>query len=191
MKSIVRVTSVGLCAVLLGCTPEQNNAVLEKRIGELETQLAQSSQSLGLLQNQVKELKSAKELNDIVKEIDRIAYLTPGAEGYSTLRFDLGILTVQMVDVQAYANGSKVTLRFGNTLSSSINGLKATIEWGAVDEKGMPLSLDMKKKTMTFSETLRSGAWTGVQVILEGRSPANLGYVRVKDVSHTGIQLSR
>jgi len=177
MKPVFKTGLLAVAVTLLGCSPQRDNAELEKRVSELEAQ--------------VKELKAAKGFDDITKILDQVAYLTPGAQGYSTVRFDLGVLTVQMVDVQPYANGSKITLKFGNTLSSTINGLKATIDWGSVDDKGMPTAQSARSKTITFSETLRSGAWTGVEVILEGTPPADLGYVRVKDITHTGIQLFR
>ncbi|MBU3055800.1 MAG: DUF3251 domain-containing protein [Pseudomonas indica] len=42
---------------------------------------------------------------------------------------------------------------------------------------------------MSFAETFRSGAWTNVSVVLEGTPPAELGFVRIRNVSHTGIAL--
>jgi hypothetical protein len=122
---------------------------------------------------------------------DRIAYLTPGADGYSVIRSDLGLLTVALKNIAPYANGSRVTLRFGNTTSATINGVKATLEWGSVDEKGHAINATAKSKNVTFNEPLRTGSWTSVAVVLEGVPATNLGFVRVKDLDHTGIRLSR
>jgi hypothetical protein len=123
--------------------------------------------------------------------VDHVAYLTPGSGGYSPVRADIGVLTVDITDIKPYANGSKATLSFGNPLSASINGLKATIEYGKVDEKGAPKNADAKKKAVAFSQSLRAGAWTKVDIVLEGLPPEELGFVRVRDVTHTGISLSR
>ncbi len=141
------------------------------------------------MQVPVADLKKKWDWDDFMKDWDKIAYLTPGAEGYSTVSFDLGVLTVQLADVKPYANGSKVVLKFGNTLSSSINGLKASIEWGKVDDRGSPDNSNAKSKEMTFNQTLQAGAWNKIPVVLEGIPPTELGFVRVLDVTHTGIRL--
>lgn len=149
---------------------------------------------LDALKSEVAELKEKQNQDDfdrMFKDFDRIAYLQPGDTGYSTLRYDLGALTVQLADVSPYANGSKVSLRFGNPLASTVNGLKTTIDWGHTDEKGAPDNASAKSKEFTFTDSLRSGSWTTVSLVLEGVPPAELGFVRVKNVSHTGIQLNR
>lgn len=95
------------------------------RLSDTENKLAKAESDVAALQREVAELKEKQEWDELIKGWDKVAYLTPGAEGYSTVGFDLGVLTVQLADVKPYANGSKVTLRFGNTLSSSIDGLKS------------------------------------------------------------------
>jgi Protein of unknown function (DUF3251) len=82
-----------------------------------------------------------------------------------------------------------VTLRFGNVLSSAINGLTATIDWGKVNEKGFADDSSAKSKEMTFNQTLQEGAWTSIPIVLEGIPPAELGFVRVSKIHHTGIRL--
>ena len=157
-------------------------------------EIAAIRQELDELKAQVEELKTKQNQDDLdrlFKDFDRIAFLQPGDTGYSTVRYDLGVLTVQLADVTPYANGSKVSLRFGNPLASTINGLKATIEWGHTSENGSPDNATAKSKSFTFSESLRSGAWTTVPVVLDGIPPAELGFVRVKNVAHTGILLAK
>lgn len=182
---------ITLCLLLSACDQLSPNAALESQVRAIEAKLDKAEADLAALQAQVADLKQRREFDDLVQDFDKIAYLTPGAEGYSTIGFDLGVLTVQLSDVKPYANGSKVTLRFGNTLSSSINGLRATIEWGKVNDKGVPDYDKAKSKEMAFVETLRGGAWTPISVVLDGIPPTDLGFVRVSKVSHTGIQLFR
>ncbi|MFM1703448.1 DUF3251 domain-containing protein [Aeromonas salmonicida] len=139
----------------------------------------------------VKQKQGKLELANFIKDFEKIAFLNPGDDGYSPIKFDLGTLTIQLSDVKAYANGSKVNLKFGNPLSSSINGLKTTVQWGQVDEKGIAINETAKSKEFTFTTTLRPGAWTTIPVVLEGVPPEKLGFVRVRDVTHTGIELGR
>ena len=37
-------------------------------------------------------MRQKREMDDLFKDWDKIAYLTPGAEGYSTVGFDLGVV---------------------------------------------------------------------------------------------------
>ena len=98
---------------------------------------------------------------------------------------------MQLTDVQPYANGSKVALKFGNPLFSEVNGLKATVEWGQTDEKGNANNETAKSKDVVFSESLRPGAWSSASLVLEGLPPSQLGFVRLRNVTHTGIKLNR
>ena len=62
---------------------------------------------------------------------------------------------------------------------------------GGLDEKGSPKDESQRSRDFSFTEALRGGAWTNVPVVLEGVPPTELGYVRIKDVGHTGIRLAR
>lgn len=176
-----------------GCDSVNQQADANKALTTQGEQLVALSQEVDSLKAQLTEAKKKQaslELNNMFRDWEKIAFLRPGDSGYSPVRFDLGVLTVEMADVKPYANGSKINLRFGNTLSSSINGLKVTLDWGRVDEKGVVDNETAKSKEFTFTETLRSGAWTTIPVVLDGLPPTELGFVRVKDVAHTGISLN-
>jgi hypothetical protein len=82
-----------------------------------------------------------------------------------------------------------VLLQFGNPLSSSISGLKAKIEWGKVDTKGV--AHNTGSKDMIFAQSLPRGAWTSISIVLDGTPPSELGFVRLSDIQHTGIELIR
>lgn len=182
MKTIAAVLMSILCVLMVGCNQKSSNPTLANDIVKLNEQVSE-------LKEKVSELEGRRAFDQFMQGLDKYAYLTPGAEGYSVVGFDLGVLTVQMSDVKPYANGSKVTLRFGNTLSSSIDGLKVKIEWGKVDENGAADIKLAKSKEMTFVQTLRGGAWTPIPVVLDGIPPSELGFVRIREVTHTGIRL--
>jgi hypothetical protein len=63
--------------------------------------------------------------------------------------------------------------------------------YGEVDNKGMPKNETTQTKQVTFNESLRSGSWTRVSVVLDGISSSKLGFVRVQEVKHTGIRLMK
>ena len=136
-------------------------------------------------------LRATVEFNDYLATAQDAALLTPASEGYSLVHADIGMLTVAIKNVQPYANGTRITLQFGNTASATINGLSATLEWGQVDTAGAPLVRTAHSKNVTLVESLRPGAWTSVPFVLEGVPPSQFGFVRVRNVAHTGIRLLR
>jgi hypothetical protein len=177
-------------SLLAGCNLSSPSTQPQGQSAEILS-IRQELDSVKAELTEIKKKQSEHDFENLVRDFDRVAYLQPGDSGYATVRYDLGVLTVELADITTYANGSKVRLRFGNPLSSTVTGLKAKIEWGRTDENGSPDNSSAKSKTATFTEPLRSGAWTTVDVVLDGVPPTDLGFVRVKDVAHTGIRLAR
>lgn len=180
MKTYLLCVPVSL--FLIGCFEDSRVPQLEAR---LQAEIAELEAVNQRLSNELSELK----LNASFADFDKIAFLTPGDEGYSTLRYDLGVVTVKIIDVKPYANGSRISLQFGNLTSARVNGLKATLDWGKVNDKGFPENDLAKSREMSFNTPLAPGAWTVTQVVLEGVPPEELGFVRLKEVSHRGIGL--
>lgn len=170
-----------------GCT--QQAPVSDPRIPELERKVIALEQRLTTLDDKVKALEQQQEFEDLFDAIRTMAILRPGDAGYSVVESDLGKLTVKLEDVQPFANGTRVKLRFGNISAVAINGVKATFEYGPTDDKGAPKNEVAMKKDVTFVETLRPGAWTLVTLTLDGIQPANLGFIRIKNIGHQAIQL--
>ena len=173
-----------VCLVAFGCADERQVAALQKKTDDLQGEVKK-------LQESVEQLKNDQSWDKFEREFGAIAYLTPGAGGYSVIESDLGHLTVQLMNVQPYANGTRVTLRFGNLTSATIDGAKATIEWGRVDGKGSPKNDEARTRDVIFDESLRAGAWTEVGVVLDGVPSQELGFVRVRNIAHRGIRLVR
>ena len=186
--SVVFVLMIVASLLLIGCDLTTNTA-LEKKIEAANAQIALLQSKIESLEKDLTEQKEKREFDELMQSFGNSAYLTPGSGGYSPIKFDLGVLTVRLIDVKPYANGSKVTLQFGNTLSASIDGLKATIGWGKVTDKGVPINESEKSKEVTLTEKLRAGSRTSVSVVLDGLPPNELGFVRVRDVTHRGIEL--
>jgi hypothetical protein len=103
----------------------------------------------------------------------------------------MGVLTISLEDISQYANGSKIKLKFGNTLSATISGLKARLEWGSIDGNGTIIDSPLNSKDVSFTEDLKPGAWTSVSVVLDNIQPSELGFVRVKNVANDSILLQK
>lgn len=106
--------------------------------------------------------------------------LKPGQTGYSLLTTDLGRVAVAIADVQPFANGTRLSLDFGNPTSARLTGMKARIEWGANDSRGLPVvGGNVQSLAFTANQPLPPGAWRQYQVDLPGVAPTQLGWVRV------------
>lgn len=180
--SISHAPAIFALAVLGGCNQQTNLSDVEQRISRLESSLSE-------LQKEHANLKRSVELSELFRSWEGVAYLTPGSTGYAIVQMDLTKLTVGLSNIQPYANGSKVTLQFGNLSSATIDGLKATIEWGPVDKDGTAINKEAKSRDVSFNEALYPGTWNNSEVILEGVPPTALGFVRVKEVSHRAIRM--
>jgi hypothetical protein len=161
----------------------------DPKAAESEQQIAQLSEAVATLNAKVEVLENEASAQDFLDGIETIAFLTPGDDGYSVIAMDLGKLTVSLADVKAYANGSRVSLQFGNLSSAYIEGAKAKVEWGRMNEDGIPDNATAKTREVKFSKVLAPGRWTKVDVVLEGVPPSELGWLRIRELTHSGIRL--
>lgn len=188
---MLRVTLAFLFSVsVVGCNQAQTSQQAPTGGADLNS-IRNELEALKIEVEDLKEKQSQDDFDQLFEGFKEIAYLQPGDTGYSVIRYDLGTLTVELSDVKPYANGSKVILKFGNPLASTVRGLKAKVEWGPTNENGSPDNESARSKDFTFTESLRSGAWTNVSVVLEDVPPTELGFVRVMNVAHTGISLNK
>lgn len=194
MRNVIVFLILASGLVLAGCDSVGNPLTAQKTISAQQKQIDSLQKQVSSVAKDVADVKQEQskfEMEDFFRGLDNIAYLQPGDSGYSLVHSDLGVLTVQIVNVEPYASGSKVVLRFGNPLATNINGLKVKLDWGSVNSKGIAENDTAKSKEFTFSQSLSSGAWTSIPVVLDGVPPDKLGFVRVSNVRHTGIGLAR
>lgn len=164
-----------LCCLISGCSQNESKEAMAK---------------ISILEKELSDLKDKVELNEIFGKLSSqtVVYLTPGSQGYSVIKYDLGSLTIRIEDVVQYAGGVKVVFKMGNPLMTDVNGLNADVEYGEVDEKGT-LKGEEKKKKVKFEGELKGGSWGKNTVILEGVELSKFGYIRVRNLTHTGIKL--
>jgi hypothetical protein len=116
--------------------------------------------------------------------------LKPGGSGYSMIDGDMGRIAVAIANIEPYASGSRVVLDFGNPTAARLSGLKAKIEWGSNDAKGLPMAATSTQSLLfTAPEPLPPGSWKQYTVDLAGVPPTQLGWVRVSGFDNGTVDL--
>lgn len=165
--------------LLFGCTA-QPQSDLARRVDSLSAIVDSLHHRVGRL-----------EIDSWLATLDGVAVLKPADQGYSTLKSDYGTITVALEDVNGFANGSRVMLRFGNTTSATLNDVTATVEWGRVDSSGVVINDPSNTKEVSLQRPLRAGSWTVMPVVLDRIPPQELGFIRITNFANRGISLSR
>lgn len=183
IKQLLTILGISIALfVCLGCDRDS-------KADGLKQQIQVMNKSLDELKKEVETLKRDASWDRFTRDMETIAYMTPGDSGYSVLKTDFGSLTVTIKNIQSYANGSRVTLRFGNPNAATLLDVSATVEWGSVDEKGSPRNDVAKSKDIPFNKSFEAGHWADVDVVLEELPPSTLGFIRVRDLKNKGIRL--
>lgn len=190
MRRILVVVVIALS--LSGCDYLDLLSKNSEQLSKQEEEIQDLKASLSRLQSEVSTIK-LKQIDlqwaNVSENFKHTAFLEPGDSGYSTIKFPMGVLTVSLDDIKQYASGSKVKIRFGNTLSASLSGVKAKIEWGSVDSNGTVIDNPFNTKDVSFTEDFKPGAWTSVSVVLDNIQPSELGFIRIKNVTNDSIYL--
>ncbi len=162
-----------LSLALSACAPDKRVDELQNAFGGLKSEVAS-------LREEVETLK-----RDQAKKT--LASLSPAAQGFTTVQFDLGVMPVKLVNVVEYAGGSKVTLGFLNPLSYQLGGLKGNIAYVPRGPSGEPDVQNMKTKEFTMVKPLLPAIWRETTVILPGVPPSQLLYITLGDISTPSI----
>ncbi|MBT4364988.1 MAG: DUF3251 domain-containing protein [Desulfobacteraceae bacterium] len=118
---------------------------------------------------------------DVRKLKNASVRLTPGVDGYQTIRHDLGYATLNLKEVKEHAKGSDIILVIGNATSVHITGVTMTISY--------PVDFVEHSHQYDVQQTLAAGKATKARFILEGVKPSELSYIYVSDFQPKGIQL--
>lgn len=95
MNTIARTTFLLLLISLAGCDQTANNADITRRLTEAEATIEKVKAELDSLKKSNDELQKRALWQDFFKDSANVAFLTPADQGYSTVGFDLGFLTVK------------------------------------------------------------------------------------------------
>jgi hypothetical protein len=139
---------------------------------------------------------NADQLSDLENRLEALEQvistsvdLIPGQDSYSVLKIDLGALPISLEEVRVAGDGSEIVLRIGNPTSAGIEDLDAKLYWGAMAADSTPIIDPVKSREIEISKVLAPGRWTTVTVSIPGVPPDAIGFVRLADASHRGIDL--
>lgn len=180
-----------LIILVAGCAQDQKpqSVVLQSKLEQTTKNVASLQTQISALKGQVSTLQNANDWRNIVEQGEGVAYLTPADDGYSAIKLPEGYITVALINVRPYANGRKITLRFGNPMAATLTGVRMTLDWGKTDAKGDADNAGEKTRDVTLLNPLFGGSWTQETFVLDSLPPSQLGFVRVRNVSHGGMEL--
>ncbi len=153
----------------------------------------QTSSRLSALEGKVTEVEKSVNAIQFVTALNEKAKteatLTVDSRGeFATVTTDLGVLTVSLEDIAPFASGTRVLLKIGNPFSANIDQLEAELEWGK-NQMGLPNENTARGRKIQIDERFPAGGWATKELILEGISPAEFGFVRLKNVHVARISL--
>lgn len=168
----------------------------QNRIKKLETDFKNDSR------NRIQKLEyDFKILEDITLNLQQPrCVLDPTRKGWASVETNVGRLLVRC-DTEAavqYLDGHKINLVIGNPLSMNCTGFKLAVRFGPrppvykAPDDGTDFSSkefaswqsnykswekSLKKQQFSFTETLPSGAWTKIDMVLSPSKPEEVGYI--------------
>lgn len=176
--------------LLIGCheftpSPQVPAATID---AALRAQVAQLRTEVDALAERVQELEKKRARDEVDASLETRAVLQPESQGYQVIRTTVGALLVSIEDIEPYADGSRVTLEFGNASSATLMGVKATMLWQA--RLGEELQTQpVRSREVDFLKPLLAGRWTRVRVTLEEVPPDRLSYVAFRNITHNAVQM--
>jgi len=125
----------------------------------------------------------------VLAGMDDIAFLRTGTTEFAYIRTDVGKLSASLADIRPYANGSRVTLRFGNPTSAILTGVTFKVDYGPLDKAGIIVTDSSQTQQHSLNGDLPRGSWKNEDVVLDGVPTSSLGYVRIHDIHIGGMKL--
>lgn len=181
--------AIGIILVsLVGCQDPKignSNNELANKVSELESRLSTNEAELHELKNQVSDVS----VNELIRKFEKIAFLKVGTKEFLPITTEVGVITVNLSNIEPYANGSKVSIVFGNPLSATINNAKFTVDYGSLDKDGLVIDATEKSKEISLIEPLSAGSWNKTELLLEALPVSELGYIRIHSLTVSNIGL--
>lgn len=100
---------------------------------------------------------------------------------YARVNSSSGFFLVSLQNVEPYLDGVKVRLNIGNPLSATYGGFKIKAKWGP---KWNHVSVKewqsvLREKELSFTDSLESGRWNEVELILSPATPEDFGHLKI------------
>lgn len=185
MKKIAFYT---IFVILTGCEDLKvgsSNDELVNKISELENRLITNEAELHEIKNQISDVS----VNELIRKFEKIAFLKVGSKEFLPITTEVGVITVNLSSIEPYANGSKLSIVFGNPLAATITNVKFTVDYGSLGKDGLILEESERSKEINLTEPLKAASWNKVELLLEALPINELGYVRIRNLTVSNISL--
>lgn len=158
---------------------------LVNKISELESRLSVHEGEMAELRNQVSDIS----INDLIRKFEKTAFLKVGTKEFLPITTDVGVITVNLSDIVPYANGSKVSVVFGNPLAATITNIKFKVDYGSLDKDGSVIAETERSKEISLTVPLKAASWNKTELLLESLPINELGYIRIHNLLVSNISL--
>ena len=105
---------------------------------------------------------------------------------------ETGSFLISVQDTTPYLDGYRVRLDIGNPWSATYRGFTISIEWNSAIKENTDTTKwfeSMKRKGIPFTDSLNSGSWNKVELLLPATTAEQLGYCSISIKTNT-ISLS-
>jgi len=172
-----RIAVVVAVAALCACNRQVD---LSPKIVDLELADKRAATNFSLLEQRLRALEERPAQSGPT----RYAIIDPAAsKGYATIATSVTPLLVEFDRVEPNADGAKAYFRVGNPGFVAFSGGSVKMIYGPREpedqEKAKYWGKSLKTLDVSFTERLREGSWTRVEVAMPGVKPGDLGYLAV------------
>lgn len=167
---------------------KNNISDLETKINELEKIIVDNAygdeilDGVNLLSGKVNEIEKRQNRDQLQNLSKTHAYLHVGQPDASFVDSGLGVLSFSLMNVSAYAAGSKITLRVGNPLAVDVNQIAMTLTYAEISPDSNDYS-NKKVKKVVLNNNFKSGKFTTCEIVLEDILPSRLQMIMLHEVN--------
>jgi hypothetical protein len=155
------------------------------RVEKLEKELESVRRDVAILKSYDEDLSVKVAKLEIEKDSGRRVELDLASRDYQRLDTDAGWFLVSVQDVAPYLDGYRVTLNIANPSNVIYHGAALKVAYNkAFDPSNRNFwfatwNKTMRKKKISFANTLNPGAWNKLDVILPSATKEQLAYFAV------------
>lgn len=124
----------------------------------------------------------------------KAAEFDPSEETYQRIDSDVASFAVSLSNLQAYGDGSRITVKVGNPNAATFNNVKLNVKYGPrwpdssdpkFSEKAAEVEKQVRSKEITLTKNIVAGSWNPNPIVLPGIKPEVLGFLEISIITDT------
>lgn len=184
---VILMTLSALSASSAGNAQTKPPSQTERKIGELQQQVAELKQALARLDSNLDGLwREVLEANAKLDAYRAVQLDLASPHKFQRIDSGTGSFLLSVDDAIAYLDGYKIRLNIGNPSAAKYDGFKLKVRWSKGYDYSNFKSVSylqwqkaIREKEVSFTETLQPGTWNRVEMILSPAGADELGYLEV------------